>query len=246
VAFVENILGLPIRKKQRPLLAAPPTGSIPQQDATRHEHSVPRIDDLLRLYYARFPAETVRHAVLMGQLSEGDDFFARTNMRGHITTSASVLNPSATKILLVHHRIFRKWLPPGGHYESPGSLWESALREVAEETGVRDVAPHKWMTSNGAIPVDIDTHPIPPNQSKAEGAHLHHDFRFLAVADDTLPVLPQLEEIHEVRWVSIAEMGASPDERVRALHSKLRVLGVFGMPGMCALPSARVHRSEGV
>jgi hypothetical protein len=36
--------------------------------------------------------------------------------------------------------------------------------------------------------------------------------------------------------VSIAEMGASPDERVRALHSKLKVLGVFGTPGRCPLP----------
>lgn len=69
-------------------------------------------------------------------LASSEDCFARSNRRGHITTSAAVLSPDLKRMLLIHHRHFNCWLPPGGHYEGPGSLWDSAAREVAEETGI--------------------------------------------------------------------------------------------------------------
>jgi 8-oxo-dGTP pyrophosphatase MutT (NUDIX family) len=185
---------------------------------------------LLQRYHSRFPGEAHRHAVLAAQVRDGDTCFSRKNLRGHITTSAAVLNPEGTRILMVYHRFFQKWLPPGGHFEAPGSLWTSALREVAEETGVQEVAPHGWTDSLEGLPVDIDTHPIPPNPCKGEDAHLHHDVRFLAIADDAQVLLPQLDEVEAARWVSIDEMSASSDERVRALHAKLNGLGVLGAP----------------
>jgi ADP-ribose pyrophosphatase YjhB (NUDIX family) len=146
-------------------------------------------------------------------------------MTGHVTTSAAVLNRTGTKILLVHHRFLHKWLPPGGHYEAPGSLWESALREVAEETGVVDVEPHEWTKTHGGMPIDVDTHPIPANPNKGEAQHVHHDFRFLAVADDTRPLVAQLAQVHEARWATVSQLRDSPDERVRALYAKLERLG---------------------
>lgn len=182
-------------------------------------------ENLLRRYHARFPDEATRHRVLMEQLGAGEQIFSRSNMTGHVTTSAALLNRAATKVLLVHHRFLRKWLPPGGHYEAPGSLWESALREVAEETGVLDVEPHEWTKAQGGMPIDVDTHPIPANPHKGEAQHLHHDFRFLAVADDTRPLLAQLDEVHDARWVQVTQLRDSPDERVRALYAKLERLG---------------------
>lgn len=184
------------------------------------------IRELLRRYYTQFPGEVGRHEILSAQLRAGEDVFVRTNLTGHVTTSATVLNGSGDKVLLIHHRIFEKWLPPGGHYEAPGSLWESALREVAEETGVSNAGQHPWMLGSG-LPVDIDTHFIPENAAKGEGAHVHHDFRFLAIAPDELPLCAQLEEVHEVRWAPLADLRDSPDDRVRALHAKLVRLQVL-------------------
>lgn len=47
-----------------------------------------------------------------------------------------VLNSDHTKILLIHHKKFNKWLPPGGHCDKNEAPHEAALREVMEETGV--------------------------------------------------------------------------------------------------------------
>ena len=102
----------------------------------------------------------------------------RTELRavdtGHITSSAAVLNPFGTKILLIDHVALKRWLVPGGHCEG-GALLESATREVEEETGAMNAAPNPWLATHG-IPLDIDSHGIPPNPAKGGGAHVHHDF----------------------------------------------------------------------
>ncbi|HEV2412759.1 MAG TPA: NUDIX hydrolase [Candidatus Saccharimonadales bacterium] len=41
------------------------------------------------------------------------------------------------KVLLVHHNVFDKWVPPGGHIEAGQTFAETAAREVEEETGVK-------------------------------------------------------------------------------------------------------------
>lgn len=40
------------------------------------------------------------------------------------------------KVLLVHHNLFDKWVPAGGHIEADETPAEAAAREFKEETGV--------------------------------------------------------------------------------------------------------------
>ncbi|MFJ5173013.1 NUDIX domain-containing protein [Streptomyces griseoviridis] len=47
-----------------------------------------------------------------------------------------VYDPSLTQVALVRHRV-RGWVPPGGQVEDGETLREAALRELAEETGLR-------------------------------------------------------------------------------------------------------------
>jgi ADP-ribose pyrophosphatase YjhB (NUDIX family) len=173
-----------------------------------------------------FPEEVDRHPILSSQVARGEDVAARSNMTGHITTSAIVLNPAGSRVLLIHHKVFNFWLPPGGHYECGASLWKSSVREAIEETGITRVFEHAW-TQAHSVPVDIDTHPIPANPSKREGKHVHHDFCFLAVALDNEPLRAQEDEVNDARWVPAADLRNSSDARVRALHAKLTRLGVL-------------------
>ena len=41
------------------------------------------------------------------------------------------------KVLLVHHRGWDKWVPPGGHLEPGDTFARSAEREFEEETGIK-------------------------------------------------------------------------------------------------------------
>jgi len=90
---------------------------------------------------------------------------------GHITATGLVVAPDGKRLLLVHHRRLDRWLLPGGHVEpEDGAIWETARREVVEETGAQlapDAAPRL---------VSLDVHGIPARG--AEPYHLHHDLAF--------------------------------------------------------------------
>jgi 8-oxo-dGTP pyrophosphatase MutT (NUDIX family) len=128
---------------------------------------------------------------------------------GHITCTGLVLAPADNRILLVHHRRLDRWLVPGGHVE-PGdaAIWDTARREVIEETGVApapDPAPRL---------AGLDVHGIPA--AKGEPYHLHHDllFQFRATAAE----LRVSGESHAVAWCSPSEFEryAIPDNLRRA------------------------------
>ncbi|WP_140627904.1 NUDIX hydrolase [Methylibium rhizosphaerae] len=183
------------------------------------------VEGLLAKYLRHFVGEHHRFGLLQRQLASGENLFIRSNMTGHLTSSVAVLNPGGTKILLIEHAFLRKWLTPGGHYEG-GTVWESALREVREETGVADAQAHPWSLAHG-IPLDIDSHDIPANPAKGEGPHVHHDFQFLAVAPEHLELQAQLEEVHAAKWAPVEQLASSTDSRVRRVLEKLHGVGAI-------------------
>ncbi|TDP71303.1 NUDIX hydrolase [Roseateles toxinivorans] len=177
----------------------------------------------LTRYLAHFPDEFQRLTALQAQLLDpaGEDIFARTTMRGHITASALVLSADHSKLLLIHHRIIGRWLQPGGHVEPGQDLWASACREVAEETGVSAVE-RLALGPLGAMPIDIDSHAIAANPRKGEAAHWHHDFLYLARADDSIALQAQLDEVHAVRWAPLAWLAEAGEARWRLIAAKLQ------------------------
>ncbi len=180
---------------------------------------------LLDRYLQAFRAEHARLAQLAVQLAtDSEEIYSRRNMRGHITSSALVLNRQRTRVLLVHHVALDRWLPPGGHYDAPQSLWESARREVQEEAGVSCVL-HPWCAARN-LPIDIDTHPIAANPRQDDGAHFHHDFMYLATASEGLALVAQLQEVHAARWVDLGDLPGTDARLVKVLR-KCRALDLI-------------------
>lgn len=179
----------------------------------------------LALYLQRFPDEAARVAALSLQLAEdAADPLARSNMRGHVTTSALVFDPTFRETLLIHHRVIGRWLQPGGHHEPGQTLWDSALREVAEETGVPLDALSAHPRWGQALPLDIDSHPIAANPRKGEGDHWHHDYAYLVIAPRDAVLAGQEDEVHGVRWRPVEELFESGELRFRLLAGKLAAL----------------------
>lgn len=115
---------------------------------------------------------------------------------GHITATGLVLAPDGERLLLVHHRRLDRWLLPGGHVDRVDTdIWNTARREVVEETGAQ------LATSAVARLVGLDVHGIPGR--RGEPYHLHHDliFQFQAVAEE----LQVSEESRAVVWCAPSE-----------------------------------------
>lgn len=63
-----------------------------------------------------------------------------------------------SKVLLVHHNKFDKWVPAGGHIEIGETPSEAAIREFEEETGIKvEVVPAYPSAFSG----DQNSTPIP-------------------------------------------------------------------------------------
>lgn len=174
-------------------------------------------------YLQRYPDEAGRLMALQTQFVEDPgDLFSRANMRGHITTSAFVLDPGLQQILMIHHGTLKRWLQPGGHHEAGQSLWASAVREAREETGVTALSAHPQFGT--AMPLDIDSHAIPANPRKGEAAHWHHDYAYLMIAPLDVALSPQLAEVNAVAWRPLASLDVADEPRWRSLVGKLGLL----------------------
>lgn len=129
-------------------------------------------------------------------LSETQNPFSRQQFSpGHLTATGLVIHPDGYGILMVLHGRLKRWLLPGGHLEDEvdADVFETARREVLEETGVRVI---------GGRIVGADVHGIPAKIKEGievEPYHLHHDILvcFEALGTD----LTISEESSEVRWV---------------------------------------------
>src|SRR4051794_7157923 len=66
------------------------------------------------------------------------DAHLRSQPLGHLTGSGFVLDATRSRVLLLHHGKLRRWLQPGGHGEGELDPRLIALREIEEETGLRE------------------------------------------------------------------------------------------------------------
>lgn len=123
--------------------------------------------------------------------------FERTNLEGHITGSAWIVDKAKTHVLLTHHKKLNKWLQLGGHADGNPEVIAVALREAQEESGlkkIRLVSPNIF---------DIDIHLIPERAD--EPRHLHYDIRYIFEADLTEP-LSVSDESNELMWVPLLSL----------------------------------------
>lgn len=175
--------------------------------------------DLLRRHQPADEAEGAHRDAIAALLGGPEDPLSRASYApGHVTASAFVLSPDRSQLLLIWHSKLHRWLQPGGHIE-PGDadLFAAARREVAEETGLRD------LLAGPGYPelLDVDVHVIPPNARRGEPEHRHFDVRIALIAADVGAVAG--DDALAVRWVALDEVAAlDTDESVLRAVRRLR------------------------
>ena len=160
------------------------------------------LQEILRRYLDIFPAEEAALQPLLAQVGEGEALNNRKNFRGHVTAGALVLSQDRTKILAVYHKLFKKWLQPGGHWdEGEASPWAAAKREAEEETSVA-IARHIAVFDDPRVPLDIGSHTIMPRPDKNEPPHTHYDLRYVFIAKNER-LRPRESEVLACEWLPL-------------------------------------------
>ncbi|SNB51533.1 8-oxo-dGTP pyrophosphatase MutT, NUDIX family [Arboricoccus pini] len=179
-----------------------------------------RLDAVVSHYLASVAEPREYLSLLRWQIAERHALDDRRTLPGHLTTSAIIVSPDRSQVLMIDHRTIGRWLQPGGHYEPAAHFFESAAREAVEETGVAGLRLHPWHDGQD-LPFNIDSHDVPGKAARGEGPHVHHDLHYLFLADPGAPLVAQEEEVKAARWFPCEALA---DVAPRAL-ARLRKLG---------------------
>ena len=124
------------------------------------------------------------------------------------------------KVLLVHHKKFDKWTPPGGHIEENETLDQAVVREWKEEL---DLDIHVIPAHENAFAGDANATPIPMPfhiDLEREGFDVPHIgyFFYVRLQDPTQPIKVLETELKGFKWFAKEELQQiSTFEQVRAL-----------------------------
>ncbi|MCD5488209.1 NUDIX hydrolase [Lactobacillus delbrueckii] len=152
------------------------------------------------------------------RLETGEEVFLRSNLAEHFTASAWVVNPARDKALMAYHRIYDSWAWLGGHADGDQDLLHVALKEVAEESGVKATPVTDQIYSVEILTVDGHE-----KKGKYVPSHLHLNVTYLLEADDSLPIRPKEDENKAVAWFGLDEVLEKSTESwfVDRIYSKL-------------------------
>jgi len=112
------------------------------------------------------------------------------------------------KVLLVHHRKFNKWVPPGGHIEDEETPDQTLTREFLEETSLKiaviRTTPSPFEGDSNATPIPVPFY-MDLEREGFDVPHIGH-FYFVKVVGNNFEVKHQETEAHEIKWFTIDEI----------------------------------------
>lgn len=157
-----------------------------------------------------------------------DDVLTRNNEIAHFTASSWTTNKERTKILMLYHNIYKSWTWSGGHADGESNLLGTAIRELKEETGVKNVNP----IGDGIASLEVlcvDGH---VKRGKYVSTHIHLNLTYFLEVDEEEVLRMKPDENSGVKWVNIEDVEKVSREEwykeniYRKLNTKLKELGI--------------------
>lgn len=156
--------------------------------------------------------------VMLDFMKSNPDCLLRENKIAHLTTSAWVVNPRRTKVLMLYHNIYKSWSWAGGHADGESDLAAVAAMEIAEETGLENLR----LLSDGIFAVNILTVEHHIKKGKYVNSHLHLDVEYLFEGDDSLPLRIKEDENSAVGWIDIDKIDSCVnEEKMKPIYARL-------------------------
>lgn len=97
------------------------------------------LKDTIEKYVPYNEQEAKDKETMLKYINTFDDVLTRNNEFAHFTASSWVVSKDRTKVLMIYHNIYKSWSWTGGHADGDSDLLNVAIRELKEETGVKNV-----------------------------------------------------------------------------------------------------------
>lgn len=107
--------------------------------------------------------------------THGENVYTRDNLIGHVTVSCFIVNKQRTKALAAFHNIMHKYAWLGGHADGLKDLQKVAVKEIQEESGLKNI---NFIQDK---PININVLVVLPHLKHGQqiSAHLHYDVAYL-------------------------------------------------------------------
>ena len=140
--------------------------------------------------------------IILDYMEKYDNLLTRENEIAHFTASAWTINKECTKVLMIYHKIYNSWAWTGGHADGDTKLLKTAVRELKEETGIKNVNSLKDDIYSLEI-ICVNGH---IKREKYVSSHLHFNLTYLLEADEKEELMMKEDENSGVKWINIADI----------------------------------------
>lgn len=111
--------------------------------------------------------------------------------KNHPTASSFVLNKRKDKVLFIYHKKYNSWSWIGGHLEDGETPIDASIRELEEESGLREKPFSKT--------------PILVQKLRARN-HFHYDVCYLYIVDEETPLKVNTIETDGISWIPLSKL----------------------------------------
>ncbi|ACV23249.1 NUDIX hydrolase [Slackia heliotrinireducens] len=154
--------------------------------------------------------EAADKKIILRQLLNDPRVFDRAAM-AHMACSIWVVDPEFKKTLMVYHNIYDSWSWIGGHADGEQDLQAVALRELEEETGVKNA---QLLTFRDSPIFSLDVLTVDGHEKRGAyvSSHLHLNVTYFAVASMDEEIRPKPDENSGVTWMPLKRVLAASTE----------------------------------
>lgn len=164
--------------------------------------------DQIKEYTPYNEQEEADKKLILNAINNYDNLLSRENTIAHITSSGYIVNKERTKVLMIHHNIYKTWAWTGGHADGDDDLLHVAIKEAVEETGVKNFTP----VTNEILSLDVLPVIGHIKRGKYVSAHLHLSVAYLLEASEDEELFIKEDENSGVKWIPIDEIDKYSNE----------------------------------
>lgn len=139
--------------------------------------------------------------LMIHALKTEKDIFIRKNLLYHMTASAWVVNHTRDKALMAYHNIYNSWAWLGGHADGEEDLVKVTLKEVEEESGLKNLS----LVTPDIFSIEVLVVDGHMKNGAYVSSHLHFNVTYLVEADEKEALIVKEDENSNLAWFSLSE-----------------------------------------